>query len=391
MFILIILICCSWFFACQNTVADKQKVVFKNDSVQKTDSVRLASQKKVIQVDTLKDDLVSILCALPPKKNYKNVAGSAFWEKYRNMVNNDWSVVTKHKITPIKTWSDSMDLAFAKDTCTLFYPFAGADFLYANSFFPKASNYILIGLEPVGFLKSPDSLKETILQNYLNKIENSLYFSNKVGFFRTNSMRAELNQHELDGTIHLLSFYIKRCGYSISGIEYFSLDTLGKPVEYNKKDSAKPYAVKINFCDSTLKTSQALYYFSYDISDNNLKKHGEILKFAKGFGKQHSFLKAASYLMHTAEFTSMKQYILDNCSSVLQDDSGVPYRFFTAGSWDVKLFGTYSKTISLFRHKYQADLKAAIDKSPYKGRIPFRIGYNVNHNEVNLIYAIKKQ
>lgn len=383
---LMFLIFCTLIYACQNFVQEKQP----QHSVTKACSTKEPTKTVTINVDTLKDDLVSIISAIRPKKSYINIAETAFWGKYRNMVNSDWGVVSKYKIKPIKHWVDSINLAIGKDTNTLFYPFAGADFLYANSFFPHASNYILIGLEPVGHLKSPDSLKEAILQNYLNKVESSLYFSNKVGFFRTNSMRTELNQAELDGTIHLLSFYIKRCGYSISGIDYFLLDTLGRVKEYNKKEAGKPYAVKISFCDSTLKTPQSCYYFSYNLSDQYLKKHKEILKFVSGFGKKNAFLKAASYLMHTGGFTIMKQYILDNCSIVLQDDSGIPFRSFNVDMWDVKIFGTYSKTIPLFRNKYQSDLKAAINKSPYKGRIPFRIGYNVNHNEVNLIYAIKK-
>ena len=379
------------FFACQNPTAVKQVNSFKADSLHKADSLKAVTQKQSPHIDTLKDELVSILCGINPKKKYKNIVGSPFWEKLKKTIDSDWDVVSKFKIKPIKSWADSVGLSIEKDTNTLFYPFAGADFLYANSFFPKAKNYILIGLEPVGLLKDPDSLSQATLQTYLNKIESSLYFSNKVGFFRTNSMRTELNQTELDGTIHLLAFYIKRCGYSISGIDYFSLDTLGKMKEFVKKDKSKPYAVKISFCDAELKNTQNLYYFSYDLSDGNLKKHKEILTFVKSFGKQNTFLKAASYLMHTDEFTTMRKYLIDNCDAVLQDDSGIPYRFFLADIWDMKLYGTYSKTISLFKHKYQPDLKKAIDTSKYKGRIPFRIGYNVNHNEVNIQYARKKK
>ena len=33
---------------------------------------------------------------------------------------------------------------------TVLYMFSGQDFLYATSFFPNASTYVLSGLEPVG-------------------------------------------------------------------------------------------------------------------------------------------------------------------------------------------------------------------------------------------------
>ena len=41
---------------------------------------------------------------------------------------------------------------------TVLYMFSGPDFLYATSFFPNASTYILAGLEPVGSVPDLTSL-----------------------------------------------------------------------------------------------------------------------------------------------------------------------------------------------------------------------------------------
>ena len=40
----------------------------------------------------------------------------------------------------------------------MLYMFGGPDFLYATSFFPNASTYVLAGLEPIGDVPSLTSL-----------------------------------------------------------------------------------------------------------------------------------------------------------------------------------------------------------------------------------------
>jgi hypothetical protein len=87
----------------------------------------------------------------------------------------------------------------------------------------------------------------------------------------------------------------------------------------------------------------------------------------------------------------IRNYLLDKESSILQDDSGIPYRFFKSASWTVELFGTYTQTIDLFKYKFQSDLQAAYEKQEKKHAVPFRIGYNVKFNETNLLFAKKKK
>src|SRR3989339_138196 len=365
----------------------KRKESGKSISVFETIALSL---KLKTPVDTFHNDLASVIAAQVPIKHFKQIEQKNFWPKFQKAVKTDWDTVCHYKIKPIKKWTDSLTLKPATDSNTLFYPFAGADFLYANSFFPNARNYILVGLEPVGKLNNLDSLNANSLERYLFKIEHSLYFSNKLGFFRTQSMRSQLNQYDLNGTIHLLTFYIKRCGYTISGINYIELDSTGNEKFYDRKNKTKPYGLRIDFCDTNREKPQTLYYFSYNIADDYLAAHPELLLFAKKFGKQSTFLKAASYLMHGSAFSKIRNYIIENSDLVLQDDSGIPFKAFENNLWDIKLFGTYTRTIPLFAHRSQPDLKKAISESPYKGKVPFRIGYNVTHKEVNLLYATKK-
>ena len=339
-------------------------------------------------LDTLSDDLASMVAGLDPKK-YKN-KNITECERltFNNKVEKDWGLVTKHKIDPITRWLGKNMAKESKDSATLFYPFAGADFLYPHTFFPECRNFILVGLEPIGKLLRCDTMDHAATLSYLEKIRMSLYYSNNLGFFRTESMQKDLNQQGLNGTLPVLAFYIKRTHHLIHRIVYFSLDTAGIPRPC-AIDHA-PVGYRIDFADSTLAQEQSVYYLSFDLSDGNLKKHPEMLAFVKGFGRQECFLKAASYLMFGAGFSVIRNYLLDNALLILQDDSGIPYRSFKSTKWEVQLFGTYTKTIGMFEHKFQPDLEAAYAALQKPHPVPFRIGYNVKFDETNLVLAKRK-
>ena len=94
--------------------------------------------------------------------------------------------------------------------------------------------------------------------------------------------------------------------------------------------------------------------------------------------------------MHQSGFSFIRKTILAKSRFILQDDTGIAYRFFKHTTWQITLFGTYSRTINLFKNKYQEDLKEAYEKEENPGAVPFKIGYNVKFNETNLLMAIRK-
>jgi hypothetical protein len=339
-------------------------------------------------LDTVNDGIASVISGIDPVNGCPDISGEKNWTAYKQHIKDDWKLVEKNKTGPIERWRDKNLESIAADSSTVFYPFAGADFLYAHSFFPGAANYVLIGLEPIGTLHSCNTMARKQFLNYLEKIRASLYYSNLLGFFRTESMETDLNQESLNGTLPLILFYIRKTGHRIAGITYFNLDNKGAIIPC-RQDTAT-IGVRVAFFDSTSGKQQMLWYLSYDLSDHNLKKHPELLQFVKQFGRQVCFLKAASYLMFTSRFQMIRNYILDRESSVLQDDSGIPFHYFKPPGWSVDLFGAYTKTIDMFKYKFQPDLQSAYGKQETKHAVPFRIGYNGKFNETNLLFAKKK-
>ena len=87
--------------------------------------------------------------------------------------------------------------AFAKEYLpqqhdTMLYMFSGPDFLYATSFFPSATTYVLSGLEPVGDVPQLTSLPRGAVEGSLRNIEGSLATILNLSFFITKKMQTQL-------------------------------------------------------------------------------------------------------------------------------------------------------------------------------------------------------
>jgi hypothetical protein len=336
-----------------------------------------------ITIDTLLTDYASIISGVEPMKNYTEIATSAGWQNLKKELDNEWSLVDTNKISKIKSWVTKTNY-LPKDSLTLFYPFAGGDALYSNCFFPTSKKTIMIGLEPIGSVGKELKADSSCL-NYIKKIKKALYTSNRSGYFMTISMNAELHQNDLNGTLPLLLFYARRQGLMVSKIEYFYLDSLGNEKTTTANDAL---GVNLTLCNPDQTHKKIIQYISTDISNSGLQQNIGLQNYIKSIDGKYSFLKAASYLLHSPSFSIIRDLILNNTKALLQDDSGVPYKFLNDSTWSVQLFGKYTKPIGLFAGRIQSDLKTAFaTKSP--SELPFRIGYNISHNEPHLILSKK--
>ena len=68
---------------------------------------------------------------------------------------------------------------------------------------------------------------------------------------------------------------------------------------------------------------KTLYYFSTDLSNSGVKASG-FLKFCSTLAPGNSLIKSASYLLHSGNFTTVRDFILANSATIIQDDSGIP-------------------------------------------------------------------
>lgn len=354
-----------------------------------TKSVKEEEPKDSIYIDTFFTDIAKTIGGIDNAFIRKRGLQSNFSQ----LVSNQFDIFTKSKLQPIQSWVKKTEMIPTNyETKTLFYPLAGADFVYANAFFSNVDNYILVGLEKPGYLPNYDQLTNVDLQNYRSQIFNSLDVSMKSGFFRTNSMRVQFNQKTVNGTLHSLLFYLARTGNSIRKIRHFILKDDASVKYTSGTEGMFSPGLDIEFLTADNKVKN-LYYYNIDISDQNPKLDG-FYKWVSSFGEHSTMLKAASYLNSRDYFSKTRNYILSSSNLVVQDDSGIPYKYFVDGKWEIKLYGGYKRVISLFSSRLQPDMvKAYADTTKLTSpSLPFHIGYNVSVGETNLqvFYKVKK-
>jgi len=280
---------------------------------------------------------------------------------------------------------------------TMLYMFSGPDFLYAATFFPTATTYVLSGLEPVGEVPQLTALHRGTIEASLQNLESSIYSLVSYSFFITKNMKTQLSAGPVYGTLPLLYVFLARTGKTIKAVSFVTLDPDGSvqtldesgangAVRTPARRAAQGAAngVKIVFSEGD-HPEQTLYYFSTNLADDGVKRSG-FLAFCDKLGPADSFIKSASYLLHGGGFTRVRAFLLDHSATVLQDDSGIPLAYFDARKWRLKPFGHYVGPINIFPGSYQPRMSQLFQNAT---PIDFGVGYRWRKNESNLLLAEK--
>jgi hypothetical protein len=332
------------------------------------------------------DATAKFLAGLPvsgtPLENYANTSGM---KSHATDLDRAWKQFDQRQLARIREWAPQALGAAYQDTAPMYYMFSGPDFIYANTFFPNASTYILCGTEPVGAIPDIAKVPAHALPSALANLRKSLDSILSLSFFITKNMKVDLRQQQLSGTLPVLYVFLARAGCTIDSVELVALDKEGAFVPQGKGTTA---GVKIAF-KGPAGQSQTLYYFTTDLADWAIKVNPNFGKFCEQQGQGLTLLKAASYLMHSDNFSKVRGYLLAHSKLILQDDSGIPYRFFTKDKWDVRFVGHYAGPIKRFLKNAQPDLakENAASKPP---PLPFSFGYQWQPSRSSLIIATPK-
>ncbi|HEV7230565.1 MAG TPA: hypothetical protein VGO45_04505 [Bacteroidia bacterium] len=388
--------------ACGGTKGNKETHSATADTLKKDTLKTVAKQKKEpLTIERKYDDIARYIAGLPQKPGSTidpELTKTKAWTSYSEPFNKSWKNYDSTRLSVMRAWSKTDLDEMNKNETNVFYPFAGADILNAYTFFPHATQFVMVGLEPVGTLPELDGkhIKDS-LNTYFHNINNSLTSILNFSFFRTKSMRLDFNkQNELNGTIHLLLLFLTRTGNTIAGITPVSIHHDGSLARYEsfdamRKDSLKSKGVEIRFIDADSVIKKA-YFFSTNLANDGMKANPGFSAFVKGMGHFNTYLKSASCLMHENYFSSIRNLILDGSNYVLEDDSGIPYKYFVEnGHYEFIFYGTYTGAYNIFHHNDQKDLMEAYKSGKNVKPLPFGIGYKFKKGESNLMLAKHKR
>lgn len=392
--------------SCQggSTTEDKGKAAIAGkDSLKKADSlapVKAGSPGAAWNLATYKPEndfnaIASVMSGVKENSGaLKRFLDSSAWKDNARFVDSSWKRLENSRLAKMRSWKDKEFAEINKNSRTLFYPFSGPDMLTAYTFFPEADKYILIGLENIGKLPDISKMKKKEAEDYVYGFRNSLTDIFNKSYFITKNMGRDFNYHNLYGTLSLMSFFLKRTGNDIADVKYvvkYNNDSIAEvPYDYKDKEH-KAFGVRIDIVSNG--KPKSVYYFRYDVSDKKFNDTAVFYKYLSKMTDAATYIKSASYLLHNDFMSNMRKFILDKTNYVIEDDTGIPYKYFIeGGKWNVKLYGAYAKPVSDFKWlNKQEDLNEAFQKdSASVGKLPFHLGYHWGSKKDVLIVAGKK-
>jgi hypothetical protein len=339
------------------------------------------------------NDRARFLAALPVADNspLKKLEQLPAYGKNVEYLSEKWQEAQKERWDAMAAWGQTEVRPHINPNAPLFYMFGGPDFLNAHILYPEASRYLLCGLEPVGRVTAMETWHEEKITEALSNIGVALKSMLEQGFFFTKDMQSDLARSEASGVLPLLYVTVVRAGNQITDMQYVKLSESGEVQSVAGEDPVKGGArgVKITFIRKSGAPAQELYYFRVDVSDAAQRTDSRFFRFMASQGRGNCYLKAAAYLMHQKEFSQIRNLLLSQSHTILQDDSGIAYRDLDPGKWKIALYGNYQGPVSSIAWAVQPDLKKAYAVPGAVKPISFKTSYR-SKAYANLLFAVAK-
>jgi hypothetical protein len=297
------------------------------------------------------------------------------WKKYAATAGSQW---TRFKAgeAKMRTWARNELGGVFNPSLPVFYPFSGPDITFADIFLSGANEYVLVGLEGVGSVPREEDLAGRDLGEEMALYIKSLDDLIGVSFFRTNDMKEELANATIDGVVPVIMLLLARLDKELLSVEFGDLAPDGGFLPAIAGTPGKRKAVTIFFRAAGESEARAIRYFSANLYDGDFLKNGPLRAFlARELTPCFTFMKSASYLMHSAYFGAIRRTILDMSYAILQDDSAIPFRRFDRAAWALSLYGWYDGPIKLFKDDFEPELYDAYRSTPGIKPLNFRFGY----------------
>jgi hypothetical protein len=206
-------------------------------------------------------------------------------------------------------------------------------------------------------------------------------------FYRTLGMEVDLDKSPFTGTLPHVMTQLAWLGFtpiSVSSVEFTSEGEL-KALPLSRGTAVRSWQLE---CRSAAGKVMRIVYLSQDISNEGLRKAPGVKLWLEALPPVSGLFKAASYLPPREAFTEITRICLSKMRSIIQDDSGIPYRMLK-DTYNVTVYGWYTRPHSLFPSYGQPDL-AELYRNSRKKDIDFNFQYNMQDDSRNLMVARRK-
>lgn len=304
-----------------------------------------------------------------------DLAESEAWKEHSAYMKAAWQKMNDRQVATMTAWRDSAVSKTCPVNKTLLYPFSGPDFFNAYWLFPDCETFVMFGLEHIGDVPDFERMTEQNFARTLADVRTATADFFGRNYFITENMSRQLRTANLRGVIPLFMIPMALSGVDILRIRPFEFPAVARTVAMPVgKPMRQLKGMTIEFRSPGSPTVRRIHYFTVDATDKGLSHYPEFMTFIRSLGQTTTFIKSASYLLHSNEFRQIRTALLEQSGFLVQDDSGLPYPMLEARGWKMNLYGTYGVPIPPFQGAFQPGLEKAY-KSQNTAPLPFVFGY----------------
>ena len=324
-----------------------------------------------------------------------NLSGLPFYKSYSIALNKLWATIDSENLKPIQKWENENLSLHSKNIKEVFYPFSGADFVNLYGFYPNSKKYLMVALENPGKISDPISITTDQMKKALQSLKILISEISERNYFRRRIMKQEFKNPHFSGVLPALLIFMTRMGLEVEEIANIEIDENGNEIQSreNLMATKKCNGVKIHFFDPKTNTSKELTYLSVMLGENS---HEKITPEGNYFQKLKDFavlMKSAEYLFFRINLNGFRDMLIQKSNIILQDDSGIPFNYFSANEWKINLFGKYTKPALLTGVPLQPVQTLLKDKFKSESSpLNFSYGYGIlrGKNESNIMLFQRK-
>ncbi len=278
---------------------------------------------------------------------------------------------------------------------TVVYPFGGGDLISALTTYPEAKEVTTMSLEHAGDPRRIKGIKAKELKASL-----ALIRATSSGLLTANDSKTENlmkgQRGEIPGQLSFFLIALAVHGYEPVSLKYVKTNPDGS-IRYltqteltalekkeatllNKVWVAPDFSeafdnlelVAVKKGGDPQKDRIVHRHFAQNLDDDHFGKDEGMKNYLKARSPIVAMTKAASYLLWRDQFSTIRNYLLDNMQFMVSDSTGIPPKFATRAGFSQETYGKFSSSFLNANADYNADfVKLWKDAKP----LAFRYGY----------------
>ncbi|HEY0882800.1 MAG TPA: hypothetical protein VGD87_14765 [Archangium sp.] len=278
---------------------------------------------------------------------------------------------------------------------TVVYPFGGGDLISALTTYPEAKEITTMSLEHAGDPRRIKGITSKQLKTSL-----ALIRATSAGLLTANDSKTENlmkgQRGEIPGQLSFFLIALAVHGYEPVSLKYVKTNADGsirylsqqELTDLEKKEAKLLHKVWVapDFSEAfdnleivavkkggdPQKDRIVHRHFAQNLDDDHFGKDEGMKGYLKARSPIVAMTKAASYLLWRDNFSTIRNYLLDNMQFMVSDSTGIPPKFATKAGFVQEAYGKFAESFLGANAAYNEDFrKLWKDAKP----LPFRYGY----------------